>query len=115
MRIPFRRVSTEPQSFVLEKKGLKMEGTLRRYQSTLVLMEATIKGTLGVDCFRCGESFDIMPDENVEILISDGVFHGQDETYDVVEMYDGVIDLDTVFESEIALIESDFHACDQCR
>jgi uncharacterized metal-binding protein YceD (DUF177 family) len=115
MKIPFRRVVNDPQAFALKKNGLAIEGTLRKYRPGLVLLEATMQGTLGVDCYRCGESFDIMPDEKVEFLIADGAYHGQDETYDVVEMYDGVIDLDEVFDSEIALIESDYHACDQCK
>jgi len=115
MQIPFRRVTSEPQPFELEKGALKITGVLRKYRSGLVLLEATLKGTLGVDCYRCGVSFDIMPDEKVEFLISDGAYQGQDEIYDVVEMFDGVIDLDEIFDSEIALIESDYHACDQCK
>ncbi|MHC3993848.1 hypothetical protein ACXWTF_03410 [Thiomicrolovo sp. ZZH C-3] len=115
MNIPFRRVTADPQPFVLEKNGVRFEGTLRKYRSGLVLLEATMQGGLDVDCYLCGDSFAIMPDEKVEFLISDGVFHGQDETYDVVEMHDGNIDLDEVFDSEVALIESDYHACPNCR
>ena len=115
MQIPFRRLTSEPQPFSLEKKGLMIEGTLRKYRSGLVLLEAVMQGSLDVDCYRCGESFAIMPDEKVAFLISDGPFHGQDETYDVVEMHEGVIDLDEIFDSEIALLESDYHACDKCK
>jgi len=115
MRIPFRRIGSDPQTFALEKGGIKMEGTLRQYRPSLVLMEAKIGGSMEVDCFRCGDSFDIIPDEQICFLISEGVFRGQDETYDVVEMHEGVIDLDEVLESEIALIGSDYHACGRCR
>jgi len=115
MKIPFRRITADPQPFSLSKKGLNIEGTLRRYRSGLVLLEATMRGELVVDCYLCGESFAIMPDEKIELLISEGVFHGQDENYDVVEMHEGVIDLDEIFDSEIALIESDYHACPNCR
>lgn len=114
MQIPFRRISHEPQIFELEKEGLRFSGTLRKHRSGLVLLEATIGGKLGVDCYRCGDSFDIMPDEKVEFLISDGAFEGQDDVYDVVEMFNGVVDLDEVFDSEIALIASDYHACEKC-
>ncbi len=114
MQIPFRRISDEPQPFELEQDGLRFSGTLRKHRSGLVLLEAVIGGKLGVDCYRCGASFDIMPDEKVEFLISDGAFEGQDDIYDVVEMYNGVVDLDEVFDSEIALITSDYHACDRC-
>lgn len=115
MQIPFRRIGAEPQHFTLEKNGVSFEGSLQKQRSGLVLLEATVKGIFDVDCYRCGESFAIMPDEKVEFLISDGVFHGQDDQYDVVEMHEGVIDLDEIFDSEIALIESDYHACEKCR
>lgn len=115
MRIPFRRVTAEAQPFSVMNAGVEMVGTLRTYRPMLVLMEAELRGNAGVDCYRCAESFDIMLDENVSLLVSDGVFHGQDEEYDVVEMYEGVIDLDAVLASEIALVESDYHACPKCR
>jgi len=115
MQIPFRRVGAEPHSFELSEGGVSMAGILRKYGPGLVLLEATISGKLEVDCFRCGESFDIMPKEEVAFLISEGLFRGQDETYDVVEMYHDTIDLEAVFTSEIALIENDYHACDHCR
>ena len=114
MQIPFRRISNEPQAFALQKGDMCFEGTLRHYRPGQVLLEAVIRGTLGVDCYRCGDSFAIMPDEKVEFLISDGAFEGQDESYDVVEMFGGVVDLDEVLDSEIALIESDYHACGKC-
>ena len=115
MQIPFRRITTEPQPFSIQKRGVTISGTLRKGPSGLVLLEAAMQGSLEVDCYRCGESFAIMPDEKVEFLIADGIFHGQDDTYDVVEMHDGVVDLDEIFDSEIALIESDYHACDKCK
>jgi len=114
MQIPFRRVTAEAQAFSLKRGELVMEGAVRKRTPLLVLMEAEIKGTLEVDCFRCADSFDIILDEEVSLLISDGIYHGQDEQYDVVEMYDGSIDLDAVFESEIAMLESDYHACGKC-
>ncbi len=56
-----------------------------------------------------------MLDEKVEFLLSEGVFRGQDEEYDVVEVHEELIDLDAVFDSEIALIESDYHSCENCK
>lgn len=114
MRIPFRRIAAEAQPFRIEREGIVMEGGLRTYRPKLVLLEATLSGRLNVECYRCAASFDIMLGEEIAMLLSDGVFHGQDEEFDVVEMYDGIIDLDEVLASEIALIESDYHACPQC-
>ena len=114
-RIPFRRVGRDGQVFALEHGTVSIEGTLRPYRPKLLLLEASLKGPLEVDCYRCGTPFAMMLDEKVEFLLSEGVFHGQDDVYDVVEIHEETIDLDAVFESEIALIESDYHSCDQCK
>ena len=114
-RIPFRRITRDAQTFVLSRGDVRIEGSLRVYRPKLLLLEATLRGPLEVDCYRCGTSFAIMLDEKVEFLLSEGVFHGRDDVYDVVEIHEETIELDAVFESEIALIESDYHSCDRCK
>lgn len=115
MRIPFRRITSEPQAFSLEEAGVEITGTLMRMKSSLVLCKATIRGVVEVECFRCGTPFDIMPSDEVAFLVSDGVFHGQDDAYDVVEMHEGVIDFKAILVSEIGMIHSEYHACEACR
>ncbi len=114
MKIPFRRISREGQAFRLMHERVEIEGTIKAHRPGLLLLEACMKGPLEVDCYRCGASFAIMLDEKVAFLLSEGVFRGQDDAYDVVEVHEDPIDLDAVFDSEIALIESDYHCCDSC-
>lgn len=115
MRIPFHRITKDAQPFSLMHGAVRIEGTLRAYRPKLVLLEATMTGLLPVQCYRCGATFDIMLEEKVRFLLSEGVFSGQDDEFDVVEMLDPLIDLDAVFDSEIALIESDYHSCSACQ
>ncbi len=114
-RVPFRRVTRDGHPFALKHGKIGIEGSLRWYRPKLLLLEAVLSGPLEVDCYRCGTSFAIMLDEKVEFLLSEGVFRGQDEEYDVVEVHEELIDLDAVFDSEIALIESDYHSCENCK
>lgn len=114
MQIPFNRISREAQPFEVTHGAVRIEGVLQLYRPKLLLLKATMRGPLNVECYRCGTPFDIMLDENVSFLLSDGVYRGQDDEYDVVEVEEGMIDLDAIFDSEIAMIESDYHSCEKC-
>jgi len=114
MQISFSRVREEPLPFALQMGEVAIEGTLQRYRGGMLLLKATLKGPLEVDCFRCGAPFAIMLDENVAFLLHHGIFEGQDDAYDVVEVLQETIDLEEVFASEIAMIESDYHSCEKC-
>jgi hypothetical protein len=52
--------------------------------------------------------------DKVQMLLSDGIYNGSDETYDVIEM-NGMIDMGEVLHSEIELIRSDYHTCESCK
>lgn len=114
MNIPFRRITTTPQEFELDSEGVTLKGTLTLKSRDLVLMKAHLSGKLQLPCDICAEHFDTVLDEEVAILLSDGVFEGSDDDYDVVEMQ-GSIDLDELLHSEIELIRSDYHSCDNCK
>ncbi len=50
------------------------------------------------------------------IFISDGIYEDTDNIeIDVIESLDSVADLDEILESEIELIKSDYHNCDNCK
>ncbi|WP_345992294.1 hypothetical protein [Sulfurimonas sp. HSL-1716] len=53
--------------------------------------------------------------EDVEFLISNGVYNGMREDYDVVESFDGNIDIEELLNSEIELIKSGYHSCEDCK
>ena len=113
MKIPFRRISQTPQAFEAESDAIALKGTLSLRQRDMVLLDGELIGKISVPCDVCAEQFDIMLHDNVQLLLSDGVYTGSDEAFDVIEM-DDVIDLDELLHSEIELIRSDYHTCSQC-
>ncbi len=115
VKIPFRRVSRDGQHFSLKHANVSIEGDLSLFRPKLLRLCAHMKGPMEVDCYRCGTTFDIIVDEKVEFLLSEGVFRGQDDEYDIVEVHEELIDMDVIFDSEIALIQSDYHACANCK
>lgn len=113
MQISFRHVGKTPQPFELSKGDITLQGTLRHKDVDLVEMQARLHGKVAVECDLCAEQYDIMVDEDIGLLLHDGIYRGSDQGLDVVEM-DGLIDMDTLLYSETELIRSDYHRCDAC-
>lgn len=113
MNIPFRRIGSTPQEFEVTNGAATLKGTLVFKQRNLVLMNAHLEGKVSVPCDICAEQFDIMLDDEVDLLLSDGIYNGSDETFDVIEMNDN-IELDALLHSEIELVRNDYHSCENC-
>jgi uncharacterized metal-binding protein YceD (DUF177 family) len=114
MNIPFRRIGKTPQEFDVSNEEVTLKGTLVMKQRDLVLMNAHLEGKVSVPCDICAEQFDIMLDDEVDLLLSDGVYSGSNEQYDVIEM-NNTIDMDALLHSEIELVRNDYHSCDNCK
>lgn len=80
----------------------------------LVKLKAKITGKLETICARCGKDLELQIDENIELLISDGIYESTDDELDVVETNNSVIDFDDIVQSEIESIKSDYHVCSDC-
>ena len=114
MNIPFRRIGKMAQEFEVTHENATLKGTLVFKQRDLVLMQAQLQGKVSVPCDICAEQFDIMLDDEVELLLSDGIYNGSDEQLDVIEMND-IINTDELLSAEIELIRSDYHSCENCK
>ncbi|MGH1600271.1 hypothetical protein [Campylobacter majalis] len=116
MKIPFTKISTNTLDFDIEKDGLKFHGILKRKTNTLVLCNAKILGTTTHICDRCGIDIRLTLSENVDLMLSDGVYKDcENELGDVVEFFDGCIDLNEILISEVEAYNSDYFYCDSCK
>ncbi len=115
MKIPFRKVGNTPQDFTLLKDKTTFKGTLEHFKHGLIMLDAHLEGAINLPCDICAENFDTILNEELKFLLSDGIFNGHDEDYDVVEFLDGMIDIDEVLSSEIESLKSDYHSCEECK
>lgn len=115
MKIPFRKIGNVAQDFEILKEATAFKGTLKHYQRGLIMLKGHINGTLSLPCDLCAENFDTILDEELEFLLSDGIFNGHDEDYDVVESLTGMIDINEILSSELESIRSDYHCCPECQ
>lgn len=115
MKIEFRKVPQTTKELLVQYNSVKIEGTFCRISSSLVKVDAVLKGKTDIDCCRCGITEVMEVNEELNLLLSDGIYSGNEEEYLVIEIEKGLIDFDDIIESELNSIKSDYHICDECQ
>ncbi len=115
MIINFRKVTKTPLDFDIRSDNIVFKGSLKYDGENLVLLQATITGSIDLDCYLCSTEFALPLNEEIEFLISDGVYSGMNEEYDIVESFGGNINIEELLNSEIELIKSGYHSCEDCK
>ena len=116
MKVTLRKVTTTPLDFEVKSNEITFKGYLEYHSGKLILLKARLNGFADVECSTCGEEFKLPVDENIELFISDGIYEDENNIeLDVIESLDGTADLDELLISEIELIKSDYHSCENCK
>lgn len=116
MQIAFKKVIKDETEFSLKENGLGFFGKVYTKSSGLISCAGEIKGQSPHICDRCGEDIILNIDENINLLISDGIYKPKEEDeIEVIEFYDEVIDFSEILASEVEAIKSDYHYCDKCK
>lgn len=114
MKIEFRKVPQTPKELIIESDSVKIEGTFCKISQSLVKVDAVLLGNTEIDCCRCGITEVIEVDEELHLLLSDGVYKKDESEYLVIEVENSLIDFDEIIESELNSIKSDYHMCKDC-
>ena len=116
MKVVLRRVTKTPLDFEVKSNEITFKGYLEYHKGKLILLKAKLYGYIQKDCDICAEEFKMPLDEDIELFISDGIFEDEDNvSLDVVESFDGEVEIEELLHSEIELIKSDYHSCDKCK
>ncbi|NPA60368.1 MAG: hypothetical protein GXO30_07925 [Epsilonproteobacteria bacterium] len=116
MKVILRKVTKTPLDFEIKSNEITFKGYLQYDSGKLILLRAELKGSVLTDCDICGEEFRLNLDEKIEFFISDGIYDDENNIdIDVVESFDSSADLDELLNSEIELIKSDYHSCENCK
>ena len=115
MKVTLRKVGHTPLDFEVKSDEITFKGYLEYHFGKLILLKAKLSGFVTTECSRCGENFKLSVDEDVEFFICDGLYEDNDSIeLDVVESFDGIVDIDELLNSEIELIKSDYNSCENC-
>ncbi|PID48204.1 MAG: hypothetical protein CR967_01170 [Proteobacteria bacterium] len=100
----------------LEKDGVNFFAKTQKISDKIAKIKGKIAGKTLHTCDRCGDEFILNLDENVEVLASDGLFEGleKEKLDNIIEFFDGFIDFDEIFVSELEAIKSDYFYCKKC-
>jgi len=114
MKIVFKKVPSSGVDFKTSFEEIKFYGTLEKKSRNLVQCTGKLEGTLTCLCDRCGENLSLHVDEKIDLLASDGLYETSDELVEVMEFFDETVDLDTILQSEVETLKSDYHYCSTC-
>lgn len=115
MKIDFGKINRSPVPFSVNRGDIEFQGNLKYDNAGLVRLSAIMSGYLDLSCDLCGSEFSYKVHEDIDFLISNGMYASQDNNLDVVEITDGMVDTQEILSSEIELIKSDYHKCDDCK
>ena len=114
MKIEFKKAPQTTKELEYISDSVRIEGTFCKISQSLVKIDAVLKGSTDIDCCRCGITEEIEVDEELHLLISDGIYKNDESEYLVIEVENSLIDFDEIIESELNSIKSDYHICENC-
>ncbi|MEA3330727.1 MAG: hypothetical protein U9Q29_03430 [Campylobacterota bacterium] len=116
MKVTLRKITKTPLDFDIKFNEITFKGYLQYHSGKLILLNADLNGMLDTECSQCGEEFKLLLDEKIEFFISDGLYEDENNIdLDVVESFDSHANLDELLASELELIKSDYHSCENCK
>jgi len=116
MKVTLRKVGKTPVDFEVKSDEITFKGYLQYDSGKLILLKANLDGKILIECNQCAEEFKLPVNEEIEFFISDGVYEEETNVeLDVVESFNSIADLDELLNSEIELIKSDYHSCENCK
>jgi uncharacterized metal-binding protein YceD (DUF177 family) len=113
MEISFLKIKQNPLEIDYSKDSTSIVGTLERVNRDSVKLISTFKTSVEVICNRCGKEYMVDANYPLELLLSEGRYNSNEEI-DVVEFFEGKIDLKYLADSEIASIEEGYNFCESC-
>lgn len=112
MKIDLNKPPKERKEFIIDyKEGASTASFVGVffYKAPFLVVEGKLKGNIEVVCDLSGKKFFDELDDDIKIKVTDGVFKGFDELYDIIESEDGVFDFDSFLADEVELFKNDYH------
>ena len=116
MQIEFKKIPTTGVHFEVSLGDIVVGGNATKIDKTMVRVDGTMCGLIAHACDRCATEFNLKVDEKVEVFASDGLYEDKsgEDLLNIVEFFDGSINFDTILQSELEALKSDYHYCGGC-
>ncbi|MCI6988947.1 MAG: hypothetical protein MR902_05165 [Campylobacter sp.] len=115
LQIGFEKISASSLPFESKVANLTFKGNLSQKDKTLYSCVGSIVGFAPYSCDRCGDEINLELNLDVNLLISDGIFKDENhEILDLMEFFDGYVDIDEILQSEVEAYKSGYFYCKKC-
>ncbi len=116
MKVEFRKVPLNATKFEISSNSVNFLGNFSKISTKLAKLDGQIEGKCEVLCCKCGDELSLQLNEPIELLLSDGIYSSdKDEELIVVEVDDHMVDFDSILQSELESIKSEYYICDNCK
>lgn len=96
---------------VSDSYKIKVNGKLSKLSNGLIKIDSIMSGEIDCICDISGDSFQKIINDNIILFAKDGIWNSDQnkDYFDVIEFFDGYIDLYFIFTSELNSIQLDYH------
>jgi uncharacterized metal-binding protein YceD (DUF177 family) len=116
LKIELRKVPFNKSDFETSFENVVMKGSFYKETPNIAKIEAILSGEVEVECVKCLKPFTKKIEEKLKLIITDRVYNGFDDEYDVIEINSNIIDFDDIITSEIESIKLDYNnICEECK
>jgi hypothetical protein len=115
MKIEFKKVPLSESEFKISQNSVNFLGTFSKISQKVAKLNGNICGDCEVECCKCGDTFLLNLNEEVELLLSDGIYSCDIEEIIVVEVENHIIDFNDILHSELESLKSEYYLCDKCQ
>ena len=116
MKIELRKIPFNKSDFETSLNDIKFKGSFYKETPNIAKIEAILSGEVEVECVKCLNNFTKKVEEELKLIITDRVYNGFDDEYDVIEINSNIIDFDDIITSEIESIKLEYdNICEKCK
>jgi uncharacterized metal-binding protein YceD (DUF177 family) len=116
LKIELRKVPFNKSDFETSLNNVVMKGSFYKETPNIAKIEAILSGEVEVECVKCLKPFTKKIEEKLKLIITDRVYSGFDNEYDVIEINSNIIDFDDIITSEIESVKLEYNnICEECK
>jgi hypothetical protein len=116
MKIDFSKLPRTENKFEIKSNSVSFLGTFCKITGTIARVNSNIVGKYDVECCKCAKNISKDIDEKIVYTLSDGSISLKDERENeiIIEIDNHIVDFESILNSELESIKSDYHICDDC-
>jgi len=116
LKIELRKIPFTKSDFETSLNNVVIKGSFYKETPNIAKVDAILNGKVEVECVKCLQHFTKKIEEKLKLIITDRVYNGFDNEYDVIEINSNFIDFDDIITSEIESEKLEYNnICEKCK